>query len=196
MMRRALSRSRADVAVLRLIVAIAFMVLAGGSALGQAQTERSQALFRDVAKVLQHPRCLNCHPAGDSPTQTDARRPHQPLVVRGADGHGAPGLRCSTCHHDANDQASHVPGYPGWQLAPASMSWAGRSIGAICAQIKDPARNGGRDLPAVLRHVSEPSLVSWAWSPGGGRTPAPGTQAEFAKLVRAWIDSGAACPAP
>ena len=59
---------------------------------------------------------------------------------------------------------------------------------------RELARNGGRDLPALLRHMSEDSLVGWAWSPGAGRTPAPGTQAEFGAVLRAWADSGAHCP--
>jgi len=43
---------------------------------------RAVALFQEAGKVLQHPRCVNCHPRGDSPRQTDRMRPHQPLVVR------------------------------------------------------------------------------------------------------------------
>jgi len=50
------------------------------------QRARSIALFGEMSKVLRHPRCMNCHPAGDRPTQTDVMRPHQPLVVRGTDG--------------------------------------------------------------------------------------------------------------
>ena len=50
-------------------------------------------------------------------------------------------------------------------------------------------------MAAVLRHVSEDTLVGWAWAPGGMRTPAPGTQAEFGELMRAWSESGAVCPA-
>ena len=49
---------------------------------------RALALFAEAGRVLMHPRCVNCHPAGDSPHQTDRMRLHQPLVVRGADGHG------------------------------------------------------------------------------------------------------------
>ena len=45
--------------------------------------QRSVALFEEAGKVLQHPRCMNCHPATDRPSQTDQMRPHQPLVVRG-----------------------------------------------------------------------------------------------------------------
>ena len=155
---------------------------------------RAIALFEEAGKVLTHPRCVNCHPAGERPLQSDRMRPHQPLVVRGADGHGAPALACATCHGPANFDPARVPGHPEWHLAPASMSWEGRSLGQICGQIKDPARNGGKDMAALLHHLEEDSLVGWAWSPGGGRTPAPGTQAAFGQLMRAWADAGAHCP--
>jgi hypothetical protein len=157
---------------------------------------RSVALFGEAGKVLTHPRCVNCHPASDRPGQTDRMRPHEPLVVRGADGHGVPGMACNTCHGNANYDPAQVPGDPHWHLAPASMALEGRSVGQICEQIKDPSRNGNRDIPAILRHVAEDSLILWAWSPGAGRTPAPGTNAEFAGLMRAWADAGAHCPAP
>jgi hypothetical protein len=157
---------------------------------------RSIALFEEAGKVLTHPRCVNCHPASDRPLQTDRMRPHEPLVVRGADGHGAPGMACTTCHGGANYDPARVPGHPQWHLAPASMAWEARSLGQICAQIKDPARNGGKDMAALLHHMAEDSLVGWAWSPGTGRTPAPGTQADFGGLLRAWADAGAHCPAP
>jgi hypothetical protein len=157
---------------------------------------RSVALFEEVGKVLQHPRCVNCHPATERPRQTDAMTLHQPLVVRGKDGHGAPGLECKTCHGKQNFDPARVPGDPHWHLAPASMAWEGKSLGAICEQIKDRSRNGDKDMAALLKHVSEDSLVGWGWNPGPGRQPAPGTQAQFAALFKAWGDTGAACPAP
>lgn len=156
---------------------------------------RARALFEEAGKVLQSPRCMNCHPAGNRPLQTDAGRPHQPLVVRGEAGMGVPGLYCNTCHGAANYDPARVPGDPAWHLAPIEMAWQGKSLGQICQQIKDPARNGGKDMPALLHHMAEDSLVGWAWHPGGGRTPAPGTQAEFGALMRAWAENGAACPA-
>jgi hypothetical protein len=156
--------------------------------------ERSVALFREAGKVLQHPRCVNCHPASDSPTQADAMHPHNPLVVRGADGHGAPGLNCNTCHREANFDPAGVPGHPEWHLAPRSMAWQGRTLGQICAQIKDKKRNGNKDMAALLHHMGEDTLVGWAWNPGGNRKPAPGTQADFGALLKAWADSGAHCP--
>src|SRR6202171_4631481 len=124
-----------------------------GQSSGSEQAARSIALFREAGKVLQHPRCLNCHPVGDRPTQTDRMTPHRPMVIRGADGHGAPGLPCKACHHAANDEESGVPGNAAWRLAPASMAWAGRSLGEMCRQIKDRARNRNLDQAALLKHV-------------------------------------------
>ena len=43
--------------------------------------------------------------------------------------------------------------------------------------------------------MAQDSLVACGWSPGAGRVAAPGTQAEFGALIKAWIDTGAACPA-
>ncbi|WCT71955.1 Isoquinoline 1-oxidoreductase subunit [Sphingomonas naphthae] len=156
--------------------------------------KRSLALFAEVGKVIQSPRCLNCHPAGDRPTQTDAMRPHEPLVVRGAGGMGAPGMRCTTCHHAANFDPAGVPGNPMWHLAPIEMAWQGKSLGEICRQIKDPARNGGKDMAQLIHHMAEDELVGWGWHPGGTRTPAPGTQKQFGELFKAWAESGAVCP--
>lgn len=155
---------------------------------------RSVALFEEAGKVIQHPRCVNCHPATERPTQTDLMQPHQPWVVRGADGHGAPALRCTTCHHATNYDPARVPGHPQWHLAPESMAWQGRSLGQICEQVKDPARNGGKDMEALLHHMEADSLVGWGWHPGADREPVPGTQAQFGALLRAWAELGAHCP--
>lgn len=87
------------------LIALAPVVLLGPVALGQQDSEqvsRSIGLFREAGKVLQHPRCLNCHPATDRPNQTDGMRPHVPSIVRGENGHGPAGLRCSSCHPVAN----------------------------------------------------------------------------------------------
>ncbi len=157
--------------------------------------ERSRALFVEAGKVLQHPRCLNCHPVGERPSQGNDGHPHSPPVVRGPDDHGAIGLQCATCHQAANFEPSRVPGHPLWHVAPKSMAWQTRSLGEICEQIKDPRRNGGKSLAAIQEHMAHDSLVGWGWHPGGNRDPAPGTQAQLGALVAAWIDTGAACPA-
>lgn len=160
---------------------------------------RSTALFNEAAKVITHPRCMNCHPATDRPLQGNDQRPHLPRVAGGEGGTGVPGLNCTACHGRENvtlvgTSLRSVPGHPKWHLAPLEMAWEGKSLGAICEQIKDPARNGGRDLAALHDHMAKDDLVGWGWNPGAGREPAPGTQALFGEIVKAWIDTGAHCP--
>jgi hypothetical protein len=159
--------------------------------------QRSVALFTEAGKVLQSPRCVNCHPAGDRPLQGDDGHPHEPWVRRGEAGMGVAGLHCPACHQAANIDvvAITVPGNPKWQLAPLEMAWQGKSLAEICAQVKDPARNGGRSLAQIVEHSAHDELVGWGWSPGAGRTPAPGTQERFGALMQAWAESGAECPA-
>ncbi len=160
---------------------------------------RSAALFVEMGKVIQSPRCLNCHPRTDSPTQGDAMVVHSPPVTRGPTGHGAAGMECATCHGPRNaafaGRPGSVPGNPKWALAPRALAWQGKSLHEICEQIRDPARNGGLTLAELVRHNGTDPLVGWGWHPGEGRAPAPGTQAEFGKLTQAWVDSGAKCPA-
>ena len=156
--------------------------------------DRSRALFVEAGRVLQHPRCLNCHPTGDRPSQGQDEHPHVPLVVRGPDNKGATALRCVTCHQAANFAPSGVPGHPQWHMAPRAMAWQGKSLREICEQIKDPRRNGGKTLAEIHEHLAHDTLVGWAWSPGGNREPAPGTQAQLGALIAAWIETNAACP--
>ena len=158
------------------------------------QADRSRSLFIEAGRVLQHPRCLNCHPAGDRPSQGQDQHPHTPLVVRGLDDKGATALRCVTCHQAANFAPSGVPGHSLWQVAPREMAWQGKSLAQICEQIKDPRRNGGKTLTQIHEHLAHDTLLGWAWAPGGNREPAPGTQAQFGALITAWIETGAACP--
>ena len=160
--------------------------------------ERSVALFEEMMVVIESPRCLNCHPVDNSPRQGDDMQMHQPPVVRGAADFGAPGMRCTTCHAEENvafvTGEGSIPGHSPWQLAPLSMGWIGKSAGEICAQLKDPERNGGKSLAELHEHNAEDGLVGWGWHPGEGRTPAPGSQEIFGELTQAWIDTGAACP--
>lgn len=155
---------------------------------------RSAAIFTELGKVLMHPRCINCHPATDRPRQGDQGRLHQPPVTRGADGHGTAALRCSNCHRESNFEPGRVPGHPEWHLAPIEMAWEGKTLSEICTQIKDPARNGNRKVEDIVSHIGTDTLVGWAWTPGFGRVPPPGTQKEAGALVEAWVNTGAVCP--
>src|SRR5882757_8521331 len=105
-------------------------VLAGAKLEAAAAVDpnaRSAALFVEMGKVIQSPRCLNCHPRTDSPTQGDAMAVHNPPVTRGPDGHGAAGMECATCHGPRNAAFAGgpgtVPGNPKWHLAPLALAW-------------------------------------------------------------------------
>jgi mono/diheme cytochrome c family protein len=159
---------------------------------------RSVAIFEEMGKVIQHPRCVNCHPRTDRPLQGDAQVPHNPPVVRGPADKGAPGLECATCHGPRNvalaNGTGSVPGHPLWHVAPIEMAWEGKTLGQICKQLKDRKRNGGKSLAQIAEHNAHDTLVGWGWNPGAGRQPVPGTQAEFGALTKAWIENGAKCP--
>jgi hypothetical protein len=155
---------------------------------------RSKALFLEVSRVLMHPRCINCHPAGDVPHQGLDLALHDPPVQRGPEDRGVVGMECAGCHQDRNQPMTRVPGAPKWHVAPIEMAWVGRTPAQICAQLKDPARNGGKTLDELLEHNSHDELVAWGWKPGADREPAPGTQEQFGVLFGAWIETGAECP--
>lgn len=156
--------------------------------------ERSKALFLEASRVFTHPRCVNCHPAGDIPHQGMNLALHDPPAVRGPDNHGVVGMECTGCHQDRNQELARVPGAPKWALAPIEMAWVGKSPRAICEQIKDPKRNGGKTLAEIVHHNGHDELVAWGWRPGADREPAPGTQQQFGALVAAWAETGAECP--
>lgn len=156
------------------------------------EQQRAHAMFQEIGRVIQHPRCVNCHPRTDRPLQGETGALHQPLVVRGGGGMGRPGMMCNNCHLTENYR--NVPGNPKWLLAPASMTWEGVSLGGICEQIKDPERNGGKSLEELGRHMADDVLVAYGWNPPAHLQPVPGTQEAFGDLFHAWLDAGAHCP--
>ena len=119
---------------------------------------------------------------------------HDPRAIRGPKDRGVVAMQCTSCHQDRNAVQARIPGAPNWHLAPLKMAWLGHSPAYICAQLKDPKRNGGKTLEEIQHHTAHDELVAWGWNPGADRTPAPGTQQKFGELIRAWIDTGAECP--
>jgi hypothetical protein len=165
----------------------------GGDGDGDGDRAASLAAWDDIYRVLQHPRCRNCHPAGDAPLQRDDGIRHAQNVTRRSVKNG---LLCAECHRARNSTvANGPPGAPGWNLPPEAtpMVFEGRSSAALCVQLKDPEQNGHRDLHGLVEHVDEP-LVKWGWDPGEGRTVPPISHAEISAAVRRWLDTGAACP--
>ncbi|HWZ59032.1 MAG TPA: hypothetical protein VNW46_08670 [Gemmatimonadaceae bacterium] len=176
------------------IVPLASSLLAGHLG-AQATPAKGGALFDPIASVLQSPRCINCHPAGDVPHQKDTHIPHLQHVIRGPYGTGSPALPCSTCHQNRNSAEGAVPGAPGWRLAPLSMKWEGLTKGQICESIKDPNRNGNRrTLEEVIAHMKSDSLVLWAWHPGADRTVPPVSHEQLVRDLNAWVAAGGPCP--
>lgn len=155
--------------------------------------------YRQLHAVLSHPRCVNCHPKDDTPKQGLDGHIHTPPITRGPGDSGPPGLPCMTCHNEANFDPAHMPGAPSWHMAPASMAWEGKSPGELCRALTDRSKNGRRDLPATVKHLTQDKLVAWGWEPGiyiGGkpREPVPMPKAEFDRIVVAWANSGGTCP--
>lgn len=159
-----------------------------------AQTEESIGYFLEASKTFRHPRCMNCHPSGERPTQGDDMHAHIMNVQRGPDDKGFVGMRCASCHNETNNSYSQVPGAPKWALAPKSMAWQGLTDREICEVIKDQKKNHGMSLEDLVHHNGEDVLVSWGWTPGANRQAIPGTQKEFGEIIRKWAATGAACP--
>jgi hypothetical protein len=161
--------------------------------------EQGIAAFETVKAVLQHPRCQNCHIPGDAPLQFDQGLPHAMNVVRGSEGRGAAGLTCATCHGSSNPPdawgAQMPPGAPDWKLPPPDrkMVFIGLSSGDLCRLVQDPAKNGGKNSDALIRHVADDKLVGWGWNPGIGRSPVPIPREEFVAKFKEWIAAGAPC---
>jgi hypothetical protein len=164
---------------------------------GGASAREVRDAWGVVYKVLQHPRCLNCHPAGDRPLQGDASVPHAQNVQRGADGEGLYAMRCSTCHQEQNTPGAHMPpGAPNWHLPHPDMPlvFEGLSASELCRQLKDPARNGNKTPEQILEHVADDKLVRWGWEPGDGRAPVPVPHPAFVLAMRVWVEGGCLCP--
>lgn len=118
---------------------------------------RSAALFTEAGKVLTHPRCVNCHPAGDRPHQGDTSR------------FGLPAMRCPICHQQANFEPAGVPGDPVWQdrASCRRRSLGGLGLGArrrsqSCARHANAGRRATRRLGKDRRGLPELALSSLA----------------------------------
>src|ERR1700730_11742651 len=141
------------------------------AATARPSSSEGVAAWRQVYTVMTHPRCINCHTAGNYPEQGDDRHRHLFNVVRGPTGKGVPAVQCVTCHQSANADTTGVPGAHGWHLAPLSMRWQDTndqilSSAAVCRAVTDRTKNNGLDATGLLKHHTEEPLVLWAWNPG------------------------------
>jgi hypothetical protein len=191
----AMKRLRTVLLAMGLVVMIlASRGLAQTSGAPETDPEASAKLFKSIAQVLRHPRCMNCHTVTDFPRQGDERRRHHQMVMRGAADKGAPTMQCSNCHQETNSPDGRVPGAHNWHLAPLSMGWEDlKTDKALCEAFVERKKNGGRDVAALEHHLTSDPLVQWAWRPGA-RNPPPISQQEFHDLARRWAQTGGACP--
>lgn len=194
---------------------LATLALAEGSTLtapqlaeGSVDPEQGLAAWDRMHAVFSHPRCANCHvdaqnvPLWSVAGQAQMTRPHGMNIHAGESRNGSEHLPCTTCHVTSNtpNDVPHAPPHAGidWQLAPVEFVWTDRTSAEICAQIRDPDRNGGRDLAGLVKHVTHDAdvggFITWGFTPGGGREPAPfGMQAHLDDIVT-WGAAGMPCP--
>ncbi len=111
-------------------------------------------MFARIATVLQRPRCLNCHTVTDFPRQDDDRHAHVFAISRGPDDRECPTDRCTSCHDEANNDVTGVPGRPDWQLAPLRMGWEGLSPAQLYRRLLDPGANGHRTPQQIAEHIA------------------------------------------
>jgi mono/diheme cytochrome c family protein len=150
-----------------------------------------------VYRVLQHPRCLNCHPAANRPLVGDSRGAHPQNVQRGPDGQGLYAMKCATCHSSANTPGAHMPpGAPNWHLPSPKqpLVFEGKSSGELCRQMRDRKANGDKTPEQLVEHMAHDPLVLWGWDPGEGRVAVSTTHAAFAEAARTWAAKGCGCP--
>jgi len=156
--------------------------------------QKEEHPFILIHKVLLSPRCMNCHPKGDAPLQGDESQPHSMNIKRGLEKNG---MACTTCHRANNvGKVNAPPGVEHWALPPKDfpMVFEGRSVQALCEQLRDPKTNKHRSLADLVEHVEHDALVRYGWTPGPGRTPVPYPFKDFVEAMKAWERREGHCP--
>ncbi|MED5371911.1 MAG: c-type cytochrome [Myxococcota bacterium] len=159
---------------------------------GSATEQEGLAAFNDIYAVVTSPRCMNCHPDGDTPYQGDDGQLHTQGVDRFSPNSG---LHCSTCHAatpSGDGLAPLPPADPIWSLAPKAMVFENRSPAELCSQLLDVETNGGRGPVELTEHVAGDHLLQTSWH--SGRTPPPLTHQELVARFETWANAGAPCP--
>lgn len=174
---------------------------------GSATVAQGLEAWARIYEVASHPRCANCHTGpSDRPMWSGPSygtpRPHGMNIRAGESRIGAETLPCQTCHTTKDEDWKSANTTPHaaprvatfWQLAPVEAHWFGQSSDQICAQLRDPDRNGGRDAAELAEHLGHDVILHWAWTPGGTREPAPySLQAHVTDLLT-WGVAGMPCP--
>lgn len=172
---------------------------------GEVNVSRDDGLaaWNRIYEVVSHPRCSNCHvgssdrPMWSGPSYGEPR-PHGMMIRAGESRIGAETIPCRTCHVTNETGGQDVPHAApqvadAWRLAPVEADWFGRSSDIICAQLRDPERNGGRTIAELAAHLDHDVVLHWAWEPGGTREPAPYDLESHMADLRLWGAAGQPC---
>ncbi len=176
---------------------------------GDVSREEGLAAWDRIFAVASHPRCANCHtdennvPMWSGPSYGKTR-PHGMNINAGMSRIGIESMPCTTCHTQSTkpNTIPHAPPHTGhvWMLAPVEFVWFGKDTQTICAQMRDPERNGGRDGAGLVEHILHDAeikaFITWGFNPGGGREPAPGTMQDHLNDMVTWTAAGMPCPDP
>ena len=170
--------------------------------------------FEYLHSVATHPRCRNCHgqvvEGVHFPTVGDKSIPHPMNITSKIPELG---MDCTGCHQDRNLSGKHMP--PGaannlmpdflWHMPQSSMVISkNMTQQELCELWTDNVKNKNRgsldDLGRLreefMHHVEADPLIHWAFSPGNGRTPAPGNREKLVGAMDvwvAWLESGNDC---
>jgi hypothetical protein len=184
-----------------LVIALAL----AGAPLAAQQTgvsdETGRAAWDRIFGVLSHPRCSNCHVAGDQPMWAglgygpDA--PHGMNIRADGSRIGAESIPCRTCHvsSGAANNTPHAPPHiaDAWRLPPPEMAWLGKSGFGVCQQLRNPGTNDGNDVAGLVDHVGGSEFVRWGFTPGAGRSAPEGSIAQLARDLALWGAAGSPC---
>lgn len=201
-------------AVASLLVAVSLVATAADEKIeinppaeGSVSEEEGLQAWSRIFEVTSHPRCSNCHtgesdrPMWSGPSYGKTRV-HGMNIQAGNSRIGAETILCSTCHttkqedwEQANEVAHAAPRVAmNWALAPKHAAWFGQSTETICNQLRNPETNGGRSVLEIAEHLNHDLILHWAWTPGGGREPAPYSLQEHVNDILAWGVAGMPCP--
>jgi hypothetical protein len=175
---------------------------------GSVSAKDGLAAWDRIDAVVSHPRCSNCHVGADNIPRWSGIRgradgKHGMNINAGESRIGAEAIACSTCHVTSatpNDKP-HAPPHTNiaWHLAPVEFAWFGKSSRDICLQLKDPGKNGGRNVMTLAHHLADDAkhlgFIQWGWNPGAGREPVPSSLQATVNDVLTWGAAGMPCPA-
>ena len=160
------------------------------------------AAFETVRAVLQHPRCQNCHPAGDAPLQGDdgprARAERAARARRARHGRRASARRATARRTRPSSYGAHIPPgvATGWHMPPPEEKMvfvgvrAARAVRADQGPGAQRRQGHGRAAHAPRRSARDLGLEP-------GLRPRAGVHAvaqTFLAAWETWAAAGAPCP--